>query len=376
MIVAHYCKYLNHHQIGVADEFYRALGNDYYFVVTSYRDKSQLKGGEDYSRTRKYCILAAENMDMYKKALELAAQADVCIFGSNDVEYIRARTKGDKYLTFEVSERWMKRGWLNLLSPVLLKNLWLYWTYFRKLSSYKLCQSAFAAADQHKLYTYKNRCFKWAYFTATDEEYSKRMWNPSEPVRLLWVARFIKWKHPELVVELCNRLKQNSYVFHLDFVGEGDCMDDIKTRVAQYHLQDSVVFHGNIPQHSVREIMRTSDIFLFTSDQREGWGAVANESMTSGCVIVASDAVGSTPYLVKDGVNGMVFNNMDVDSLYEKVRYLIDNPSQRFKMSYQAYMDMKHLWNAKTAVQNFLQLVDDLESGRACSIMEGPCSRA
>ena len=376
MIIAHYCKYLNHHQVGVADEFYQVLGNDYYFVVTSPRDVSQLKGGEDYSRTRRYCILASESKDMHKKALELATQADVCIFGSNDVEYIRERTKGNKRLTFEVSERWMKRGWLNLLSPVLLKNLWLYWVYFRKLSAYKLCQSAFAAADQHKLFTYKNRCFKWAYFTAVDENYNQRIRCSSEPVRLLWVARFVSWKHPELAVELCKRLKQNNYGSHLDFVGKGDCMNEIKTKVERFQLQDSVDFHGNISPHRVREMMRSSDIFLFTSDQHEGWGAVANESMSSGCVIVASNAIGSTPYLVNDGVNGMVFKNMDADSLYEKVRYLIDNPEQRYKMSYQAYLDMKHIWNAKTAVRNFLRLVEDLKSGAPCSIMEGPCSKA
>ena len=34
--------------------------------------------------------------------------------------------------------------------------------------------------------------------------------------------------------------------------------------------------------------MEKADIFLFTSDRREGWGAVANEAMNSACALVVS----------------------------------------------------------------------------------------
>ena len=44
--------------------------------------------------------------------------------------------------------------------------------------------------------------------------------------------------------------------------------------------------------------MESSHIFLlFTSDRNEG--AALNESMNSGCAVVASDAIGSVPYLMR-----------------------------------------------------------------------------
>ena len=49
--------------------------------------------------------------------------------------------------------------------------------------------------------------------------------------------------------------------------------------------------------------MEKSEIFLFTSDKGEGWGAVLNESMNSACAVVASHAIGSVPFLLKDGEN-------------------------------------------------------------------------
>lgn len=46
----------------------------------------------------------------------------------------------------------------------------------------------------------------------------------------------------------------------------------------------------------VRSYMEKADIYLFTSDFNEGWGAVLNESMNSGCAVVASHAIGSVPF--------------------------------------------------------------------------------
>lgn len=54
----------------------------------------------------------------------------------------------------------------------------------------------------------------------------------------------------------------------------------------------------------VREHMEDADIFLFTSDYNGGRGAVLNESMNSGCMVAASHAIGSVPFLLEDGKRG------------------------------------------------------------------------
>ena len=134
--------------------------------------------------------------------------------------------------------------------------------------------------------------------------------------------------------------------------------------------------------------MEQSDIFLFTSDRYEGWGAVANESMSCGCVLVASDAIGSTPYLVSDGVNGCVFSspsssssfdNPDqnaLESLIDKVTLLFDDRKCMREIQQNAIHTMRSLWNPKQAAVNLLQLINDLKNGRDTFIYEGPCSKA
>ena len=122
--------------------------------------------------------------------------------------------------------------------------------------------------------------------------------------------------------------------------------------------------------------MANHDIFLLTSDENEGWGVVANEAMGNKCCIVGSDNSGSIPYLVKDGVNGIVFKSKSLDSLYQKVKYLIDHPSNRHRMAEQGYQDILSLWNPKHAAKSLLTLIEDIQKGEVSSISDGPCSKA
>jgi glycosyltransferase involved in cell wall biosynthesis len=74
---------------------------------------------------------------------------------------------------------------------------------------------------------------------------------------------------------------------------------------------------------AVRDHMEAADIFLFTSDFNEGWGAVLNESMNSACAVVASHAIGSVPFLLKDGENGFIQTLLEMYA--ETVNVLTDN---------------------------------------------------
>ena len=140
-------------------------------------------------------------------------------------------------------------------------------------------------------------------------------------------------------------------------------------------LNDIIRFHGALSNGEVLEEMSRHDIFLFTSDSNEGWGAVANESMSQGCVLVASDAIGSTPFLVEHRENGLVFKSCDVDSLTEQAEWLLNHPQEMRRMQQVASDTMHNVWSPKNAAHNFLKLVDDLKTKGKCSIEKGPGSK-
>ena len=135
---------------------------------------------------------------------------------------------------------------------------------------------------------------------------------------------------------------------------------------------------GTMPPEKVREYMELSEIFLFTSDRQEGWGAVLNEAMNSGCAVVASHAIGSVPFLLKNGDNGLIYRSGDINDLYEKVKYLLDNQATRAKLGINAYKTLCNKWNAENAAERFVKLSKALLDGKreADLFGEGICSGA
>lgn len=193
---------------------------------------------------------------------------------------------------------------------------------------------------------------------------------------ILWCARFISWKHPELAILLAKLLKDNKFDFHLDMIGEGIELNKIKSMVQSLNLTERVSFLGNLSNEQVYDQMYKHDIFLLTSDRNEGWGAVANEAMSNGCVLVGADEVGSIPYLVIDNVNGMIFRSCNIDSLYEKVLYLINNPKERERMSKAGMKSMREMWSPENASSSLLEFIESLHKKEIPSILYGPCSKA
>ena len=397
MTIAYFSNFMNHHQKCLSDELFRLSAGNFVFVETEPIYDWLKKGGYSDFSNLDYVICAWKNEENRKKAEQLALTVDVALFGGYTVlNYLILRARRSDKISFDVSERWLKRGWLNVLSPRLIKSQYYYHTLFHRKPVYKLCSSAYAAGDQYKMHSYVNRCYKWGYFTQVDNDYiinvPEQGTFKEEIIPLMWCSRFLQWKHPELPVLLAERLKNNGYKFCINMFGSGEKMGATKNLIVKHGVGNYVVLRGNLPNADMLKEMRNHKIFLFTSDKNEGWGAVLNESMANGCVPVVSNAIGSAPFLVKNEENGYLFDSPKpnsgihlnktvidehaLDSLYAKVAHLLDEPDNRAIMAQNAYSTMINVWSPKNAATNFLKLVEDLSSGRDTSIQDGPCSKA
>lgn len=379
MTILYISNYLNHHQAPLADEMNKIKGVEYVFAEMSETPESFRKTGYPDFSDRTYLLRGWESENNYQKVLDMVISSDVVMFGGMYFDLMKLRLKHNKGITFQVGERWLKKGLLNLLSPRLIRYVWLYHTQFRKAKQYyNLCASAYSPSDNHLLGVFNNRSFKWGYFTEISSvlEAPDRVLPEQKRTPIIWCARFLFLKHPELPVKLAERLKKKGFNFVIDMYGTGPELEPMKELAAKLNVSDVVSFHGNVPNAEVLKQMREHSIFLFTSDRHEGWGAVANEAMSSGCVIVASDSIGSVPFLVRDSVNGCVFKSGDLDSLERKVEFLITHPQDMKSYSEQAVKTMRDIWSPGNAAKNLVQLISDLSKGVDTSITEGPCSKA
>lgn len=371
--------FLNHHQVHLADEFYKLFGDDYKFIATMPIPKWLLDSGYPLIE-RPYVINTYQDEEAQTRTLTLVDNADVVIIGSAPENFVTKRINSNK-LTFRYSERWFKnkpwfltgpKGWLHFYKNHIR---------YRNKPLYMLCASAYTATDVNTIGAYKGKCYKWGYFTHVQHTaHELHHFNPtskSDKLKIMWCSRFIKWKHPELPIMLASRLKQKGYNFVIDMFGGGELLEQTKALANRLHVSDCVNFCGNHPNHEILNEMRSHDIFLFTSDKNEGWGVVLNEAMSSMTVVVGSHLIGAAPYLIQDGVNGCIFKSQNICSLEEKVRYLIDNPEQRIILARNAYLAISNEWSPGSAVKNFLQLVTALQCGDDSLIpVSGLCSKA
>ena len=100
--------------------------------------------------------------------------------------------------------------------------------------------------------------------------------------------------------------------------------------------------------------------------------------MNSGCAVVASHAIGSVPFLLRDKENGLIYKDRDVDDLYNKVKYLLDNTSEQKRMGIAAYLTLAQQWNAENAAKRFVELSKAIIAGEdgADLFPDGVCSKA
>lgn len=379
---------LNNHQANVADELWELTGRSFCFVELIEPDETNRKGGSECYNNRPYLLRAWESEENYHKAMNLTINAECCIFsGLQALPFEKARMKRG-LLSFDMSERWLKQGWLNLFSPTISRMFLTY--HFRRWKDkplYKLCCSAFAAKDHNKLLTFKNKCYKWGYFTRVDN-FDFETSQSGSITSLMWCARFLMLKHPEIPILMAARLKEKGYDFRLDMYGEGELRLQTENFARELGVDDVVRFLGNKPNEEIQIDMRHHDIFIFTSDCNEGWGAVANESMANGCVLVAGDGIGSTPYLIENGKTGFSvkspavsssFNNPDIgalDDLCQKIEWLLDNPDKRQVMSRCAIAKMRTEYSPFVAASRLMQLIEKIISGQDTPFEYGPCSKA
>ena len=157
-----------------------------------------------------------------------------------------------------------------------------------------------------------------------------------------------------------------------------DLQIDYNMAICEEGLSDCVELLGAMKPEQVRAHMEKSSVFLFTSDFEEGWGAVLNEAMNSGCAVIASHAIGAAPYLVKDGENGLLYRNGDMEDLYCKVVDLLTNPERQRQLGEKAYYTMVSCWNPQEAARRLIKLAQSICSGDSKPeiFQEGPGSRA
>lgn len=374
--------YINHHQIPMSNELYKRLGRDFAFVQTSPMEEDRVKmGWGDEVRSVPYLKLFYEECE---RCVRLIMDSDIVVFGGvEDENYIKPRLNAGR-IVIRASERLYREGQWKSISPRGRKKKYEDHTRYADAQVYLLCHGAYVASDFEIVHAYPGKKFVWGYFPEAgvydlDRLFFRKLHYDQEgkpEVRLLWAGRFMKLKHPEYAIKAARHLKKQGISFHLDMVGGGELDENLRTLVERYRLGEQVTFHGFLPPKSVRRCMEEADIFMFTSNYLEGWGAVLNESMNSACAVVAGHGIGAVPFLVRHGKNGLVYRTGNYKEFQEQVLRLCTDRGLCRQLGTNAYRTIVNEWNPGTAAERLYRFCEGLLDGKVQPEKEGPLSLA
>lgn len=367
--------YFNHHEKYLCEELSMHSEVDFKFIQTERMSDERLAlgWGVDVS-SFPYVICSYSGDNNYQRAIKICEDADVLILGSAPYDFVSYRIKNNK-LTFYYAERLFRNGIWHLLNP---KTLYEVVKRFvipgRKSNFYLLAASAYTAIDTARIGAFNNRRFKWGHFIdvgASDKRKSESV------LQLLWCGRFIRLKHPDYPIRIAKTLSDRSIPFHLDIIGNGPEESKLCELRNKYGLTDKVSILGSMLPAEVRRHMDSADIYMFTSDFNEGWGAVLGEAMSSGCAVVSSHGIGATPFLVKNGENGLIYKTCSFQSFEREVLKAAYSEDLRTRLSQKAIATMINEWNPHIAAQRFVELCKSImATGRPIYYKSGPLSKA
>jgi len=162
----------------------------------------------------------------------------------------------------------------------------------------------------------------------------KTIRNPQSVIKnyYLTVSRLARAKHVDVLIKAANKMK-----FNLKIVGVGRDMEYLKSVSGP-----TIEFLGNLTDQELAKIYNHAKAYLFASVDEE-FGIAPVEAMGYSLPVIAY-ASGGLKETVEEGKNGYLFNELNENSLIEKIKKLESLSSEN-------YLEMKK--NARTTAEKF-----------------------
>jgi colanic acid/amylovoran biosynthesis glycosyltransferase len=123
---------------------------------------------------------------------------------------------------------------------------------------------------------------------------------------------------------------------HLDMIGNGPQLEEMRDLVEQLGLAAHATVHGGLPHDQVRDLLNQANVFVLPSvtaadGDMEGIPVSIMEAMAMGLPIVSTRHSG-IPELVADGISGLLVAEHDIPALTGAFERLIDTPGLIVRM--------------------------------------------
>lgn len=127
----------------------------------------------------------------------------------------------------------------------------------------------------------------------------------------------------ECVIRAFKAVRDHFPDARLGIVGEGKERKHLEDLVSTLNLHDSVVFYGSVKHDAIQNLYAQYDIFVNASRFDNFPGSIL-EAFASGVPVVTTKA-GGIPYMIEDGVTGLLVDIGDASEMAKKIIHLLEH---------------------------------------------------
>ena len=187
---------------------------------------------------------------------------------------------------------------------------------------------------------------------------------PRDHVVVLAMGRMVHVKGFNYLLEAFQRIAGEYQNVTLVLAGDGVLYKDLKGMSEKLGIRDRVIMPGAVMRPDVPVYFKMADIFVVPSIRHksgavDGLPVVVPEAMAAGLPVIASDLSG-IPVLIKDGYNGTLVKERDVDGITNAIKNLLDSDNLRRQFGERSQRIIEKSVNYDNISDYFLMLYKEI----------------
>jgi glycosyltransferase involved in cell wall biosynthesis len=186
-----------------------------------------------------------------------------------------------------------------------------------------------------------------------------RLQIPAAAVVVGFVGILRPWHGVELLLEALAKIAGERPDVHLLIVGDGPSRASLEHLVRAQGLEHSVTFSGRVPHDDMPRYIAACDIGVSPRATFYASPMKIPEYMATGIAVIAP-RLPNLQDLIRDGVNGVLFQPESVDDLSTTLWALINNPHRRFQLG---QMARATVLSGRTWQHNATRILDLVRKG-------------
>ena len=187
----------------------------------------------------------------------------------------------------------------------------------------------------------------------TGEEPAIELQSIDDRMQIGYVGRLVAEKGVPILLAAARQLHDSGFSFLLTLIGDGPEREKLESETRRLGLQNRVKFTGYLIGTEFEAALRSLNVLVMPSQWEETAGLAVMEKMMRGSAVVVAD-IGGLSEVVGDA--GLKFVPGDADSLYARLRQLLEDPSMIASLGAAARTRAKQSFNRDSMIQGHIAL--------------------